>query len=126
MLSDQQWARIEDLAMLDLNHPCRLAIVRYLYPLSASTTPALFARLEENQVEKTVPAEEEGGEPVTMMVPEWPIGTVSYHFRMLKDKGVIKEIKTTQHRGAIAHHYQMTPYARRVLKAMFEHEAVAA
>ena len=40
---------------------------------------------------------------------EWldaTLGTVSYHVRTLHDVGLIKLVKTTQVRGAIAHHYK--------------------
>lgn len=40
---------------------------------------------------------------------EWldaTLGTVSYHVRTLHDSGLIELVKTTQVRGAIAHHYR--------------------
>jgi len=42
---------------------------------------------------------------------EWldaTLGTVSYHVRTLHDFGLIELVKTTQVRGAIAHHYKAT------------------
>jgi DNA-binding transcriptional ArsR family regulator len=40
---------------------------------------------------------------------EWldaTLGTVSYHVRTLHDFGLIELVRTTQVRGAIAHHYR--------------------
>jgi DNA-binding transcriptional ArsR family regulator len=42
---------------------------------------------------------------------EWldaTLGTVSYHVRTLHDFGLIELVKTTQVRGAVAHHYKAT------------------
>jgi DNA-binding transcriptional ArsR family regulator len=41
-----------------------------------------------------------------------PLGTVSYHVRVLARKGIVRLAGRTQRRGASVHHYQLTDRAR--------------
>lgn len=43
---------------------------------------------------------------------EVPIGTISYHVRVLARTGIIRLAGRTQRRGAYAHHYQLTDRER--------------
>jgi DNA-binding transcriptional ArsR family regulator len=38
-----------------------------------------------------------------------PLGTVSYHVRILADLGLLRLVKTTPRRGAVEHHYSAEP-----------------
>jgi DNA-binding transcriptional ArsR family regulator len=43
---------------------------------------------------------------------ELPLGNVSYHIRLLAEKGIIRLAGRTQRRGAVVHHYQLTDRER--------------
>lgn len=47
----------------------------------------------------------------------WPIGTVAYHFRVLRDRGYIECVEERQVRGSIAHYYALTPKGRALYDA---------
>jgi DNA-binding transcriptional ArsR family regulator len=44
-----------------------------------------------------------------------PIGVVSYHVRMLRDYGLVEEVRTEARRGALAHFYRRTELADRLI-----------
>lgn len=40
-----------------------------------------------------------------------PLGTVAYHVRMLVERGLLRETRTEQRRGAVKHYYAATELA---------------
>lgn len=68
-----------------LNHPVRVRILE-LIGAHARLSPVGFLTWEQG----------------------WTLGTVSYHFRYLAQRGLIEEVATRQRRGAVEHIYAMT------------------
>jgi DNA-binding HxlR family transcriptional regulator len=57
--------------------------------------------------------------------PEWSLGVIAYHVRLLASHGIIELVQTIQRRGAVEHRYAVTP-AGRALAAAVESLAVPA
>lgn len=66
-----------------LGHPIRVAILRRLLDGKVTTPADLAEELEA------------------------PLSTVGYHIRVLRDAGQLSLVRTSQRRGAIAHHYRL-------------------
>lgn len=47
-----------------------------------------------------------------------PLGVVSYHMRMLRDYGLVTEVRTEPRRGALAHFYARTELANQLLRSL--------
>ena len=77
-----------------LAHPTRVAVLRELNALDVASPHVLAKRLGE------------------------PLGPVAYHVRTLHDWRVVELTGTTPRRGAIEHHYRLTPKARQVIRAL--------
>lgn len=78
LVEDSEWPR-------GLDHPVRVAILRLLHG-NGSISPARVAEQLDNT----------------------SLGTVSYHFRKLKQLGLIEEAQRIPRRGAIEHLYRLT------------------
>src|SRR5689334_7854771 len=77
-----------------LAHPTRVAVLRELSTIDVASPQALAKRLGE------------------------PLGPVAYHVRTLRGWRVVELTGTTPRRGAIEHHYRLTPKARPIIRAL--------
>jgi DNA-binding PadR family transcriptional regulator len=50
--------------------------------------------------------------------PDWSLGVIAYHVRLLASHGIIELVQTIQRRGAIEHRYAVTPAGRALAAAM--------
>ncbi len=71
-----------------VSHPHRIAIMRRLMTTGTATPSDLAGMLRG------------------------PLGTISYHVRVLAKQGVLRLTGKTQRRGALAHHYQLADRER--------------
>jgi hypothetical protein len=81
-----------------LAHPTRVAVLRELTALDQASPQVLAKRLGE------------------------PLGPVAYHVRTLCGWRVVELTGTTPRRGAIEHHYRLTPRARPIIRALLSIE----
>jgi len=80
---EDQLSELDQGWIKSLGHPIRVAILRRTLDGQATTPAALAEELEV------------------------PIQTIGYHVRFLRDAGQLTLVRTSQRRGAIAHHYRL-------------------
>jgi DNA-binding transcriptional ArsR family regulator len=77
-------------ALLDaLRHPLRRNLLRRYVESKETLSPSELARLERK-----------------------PLSSVSYHVRVLADRGALEIVREAPVRGSVAHFYKATPLAR--------------
>lgn len=91
--------------MLGFGHPVR---ARCLILLADEHSPSELYELQSE-------LDEEGN-----VIPDSgpSLGTVSYHVRMLRDYGLVREVRVQPRRGALEHFYRRTALADEILNAV--------
>jgi DNA-binding transcriptional ArsR family regulator len=74
---------------------------RVMHPTAVAILELLAAVADQDQPERT-PRDFAG-------VLHVPLGSVAYHVRMLRDRGLIELMRTEPRRGALAHFYVLAP-----------------
>lgn len=78
-----------------IGHPVRFKILHYLTEYEKlSPKDCVVVLAERNETN-------DDGDP-------WPLGTVSYHVRTLKEVGLIRAKGTVPRRGAVEHYYGLS------------------
>lgn len=57
---------------------------------------------------------------VAELLPDEPLGVVAYHVRMLKQYGMVSEVRTEPRRGALEHFYKRTEFANILVGTLAE------
>lgn len=92
--------------LLGFGHPVRLQCLVWL---SAEHSPSeLFELFGEQRSDDGATVVREGP----------TLGTVSYHVRMLRDYGLVVEVRVQPRRGALEHFYVRTELADRIFAAV--------
>jgi DNA-binding transcriptional ArsR family regulator len=91
--------------LLGFGHPTR---VRCLVLLADEHSPSDLYEVQQQR--------DDAGEIIEGSGPS--LGTVSYHMRMLRDYGLIREVRVQPRRGALEHFYVRTDLADEILAAL--------